>query len=856
MLAILDSPLGGIFYSLVALLLVSAASVWLYSRAGRAGLLRQVIWGLGLLMGLRLLQLAVYILAWANNPAAQAAAPALERGVLLFSLAIVAGLWAQRPAPVGRRQTLLALELAGILLLSAVMLMYWLGVPAGSTFNYTDMDYIWSGCAALLALLGLWQIATPPDARRPLGLLHVGLLFLGQVLHSLLAEPFGNLPLLAQAAALLGLPLLFALPVQPEAASPEPAEAQEEAESTPEPDWLFATDEELEAEDDLAEAAELEEDLPGYFQLGPELPSLEQMEQAEAQDSYAADAYAQDAYAQDAYAENALAEDGSPSSTPAFLVEPEEDEFAQHLAELSPPEELTRQLAQELGADVCVLATYNDAQLQLEFQYGYNLLRNAAIEPARLSLRQVPRLASALQRGRGLRLQSQDATDELGALSQALRLSFPAHLIMTPFAYPQDLRRWALLALHIETPWEMSEEVVLEQHAEGLGEQLAEMLGVSGRATAATELVAPVAHQLEQTRAELESLQAENARYRADVDRLLAHIDSLQSQPAGGAAAFAGVASDGQQLMSALQQENLRLKRSLADLQAAPAGVGAPSINTEQAKEELRLALEEVAALHAKLEAAQQAITETTQQQPGAQIPAEQVELVTSIAQELRQPLSSVMGYTDLLLGESVGLLGALQRKFLERVRSSTERMNTLIDNLIRIAELDPQGQTVQRSLVDLGSVIDDALALLREALQEKRIALRVSLPRQLPALNTDRDALQQILYHLLQNADAATPTGGAIALRAVVEEQAGLGEFVLIQVSDSGGGIPDDALPRVFSRVYRAQNPVIPGVGDSGVGLTIAETLTKALGGRIWVESQTGSGATFSVLLPLAPPA
>ena len=74
----------------------------------------------------------------------------------------------------------------------------------------------------------------------------------------------------------------------------------------------------------------------------------------------------------------------------------------------------------------------------------------------------------------------------------------------------------------------------------------------------------------------------------------------------------------------------------------------------------------------------------------------------------------------------------------------------------------------------------------------------------------------------------------------------------MLIQVSDSGGGIPEEALPRVFSRVYRAQNPVISGVGDSGVGLTIAETLTKALGGRIWVESQARIGATFSVLLPL----
>ncbi|MCL4258877.1 MAG: hypothetical protein KJZ53_10175, partial [Anaerolineales bacterium] len=637
----------------------------------------------------------------------------------------------------------------------------------------------------------------------------------------------------AQAAALLALPLLFALP-----AGVELAPVPEEALEVPEADALEPLDESPLDEGDLAtqdEALPEGEEDTDYFTLGPELPPLEEMDEA-----------------------MALEEQIAPvlPSTPAFILDDPEPEA--QTAQLSPVEELAQRLAVDLGADVCVLATHNEAQLQLEFQYGYNVLRSAAVEPARISLRQVPRLAAALQRGRLLRLEVDAADGELAALSQALRLSFPANLLMAPFEYPQDLRQWAVLALHIVTPWEMADEIVLQQYAETLGEQLAEALGVSGRSTPATQLVAPITHELEETRSELEALQQENARYRADVERLLAHIDSLQAAPGEPAA----VPNGSQELLDALQHENQRLKRSLSDLQAAPPAVAAVAgmlpvaqISVEQAKEELRLALEEVAALHAKLQAAQQAIVDTAEQQPGAKIPGEQVELVASIAQELRQPLSSVMGYTDLLLGESVGLLGALQRKFLERVRSSTERMNTLVDNLIRIAELDPQGQSVQRSLVDLSGVIDDALSLLREPLQEKRIALRVNLPRQMPSLNTDKDALQQILYHLLQNADAATPAAGAIALRAVVEEQADLGQYVLIQVTDSGGGIPEDALPRVFSRVYRAQNPVIPGVGDSGVGLTIAETLTKALGGRIWVESQAGVGATFSVLLPLASP-
>jgi signal transduction histidine kinase len=75
--------------------------------------------------------------------------------------------------------------------------------------------------------------------------------------------------------------------------------------------------------------------------------------------------------------------------------------------------------------------------------------------------------------------------------------------------------------------------------------------------------------------------------------------------------------------------------------------------------------------------------------------------------------------------------------------------------------------------------------------------------------------------------------------------------KFVLIQVVDSGSGIPQEDLPRVFTRLFRADNVLIQGVGDTGVGLSIAKTLTEAQGGRIWVESQPGAGATFNVMLP-----
>ena len=110
----------------------------------------------------------------------------------------------------------------------------------------------------------------------------------------------------------------------------------------------------------------------------------------------------------------------------------------------------------------------------------------------------------------------------------------------------------------------------------------------------------------------------------------------------------------------------------------------------------------------------------------------------------------------------------------------------------------------------------------------------------------------KQILVQILQNAGVATPVEGTILLKVRVDQQNAAEPYLLFQITDSGGGISPTDLPKVFSRRYRAEHPLILGVGDTGVGLLIARTLTEACGGRIWVESEPGKTATFSVLLPL----
>jgi signal transduction histidine kinase len=268
-------------------------------------------------------------------------------------------------------------------------------------------------------------------------------------------------------------------------------------------------------------------------------------------------------------------------------------------------------------------------------------------------------------------------------------------------------------------------------------------------------------------------------------------------------------------------------------------------------EKELRASLQELARLQNQLAEANMKAHELEKGHVTVKS-TEQAEVVASIAQELRQPLSSIVGYTDLLLGESVGILGTLQRKFVERIKASTERINSLSDDMIQITTFEAGLNDLKPEAVDLNLVIDNAMAYTSTQVREKNISMHLDLPKKLVPIQADREALQQILIHLLQNAGAATPYEGTIRLKVQTKNEAGT-EYILIQITDTGGGIATNDIPRVFTRLYRADNVLIQGVGDTGVGLSITKALTEAHRGRIWVESEQGVGSTFSVLLPIS---
>jgi len=234
-----------------------------------------------------------------------------------------------------------------------------------------------------------------------------------------------------------------------------------------------------------------------------------------------------------------------------------------------------------------------------------------------------------------------------------------------------------------------------------------------------------------------------------------------------------------------------------------------------------------------------------------------QSQIAVSLIHELSTPMNSISGYIDLLLGESVGILGETQRQFLQRVRANIERMEGLLNDLVKVTAIDAGQVPLVPEPVDLINVIEDAIMSLSARFSERELAVQMDMPSQLPHVQADRDGLYQIVLRLLSNACQCSEPGTQVLVSARLEETDDqveeLPDYLFVSVADTGGGIAPEDQRRVFQRLYRADNPLVSGLGDTGVGLSIAKSLVEAQGGRIWVESEMGVGSTFSFILPLS---
>jgi two-component system NtrC family sensor kinase len=219
-------------------------------------------------------------------------------------------------------------------------------------------------------------------------------------------------------------------------------------------------------------------------------------------------------------------------------------------------------------------------------------------------------------------------------------------------------------------------------------------------------------------------------------------------------------------------------------------------------------------------------------------------EFVSTVSHDLRSPLTAILGYVELI--ERAGPVNQQQHDFIRRVHFNVNSITALINDLLDLGRIEA-GLDARKELVPIPAIIRYAIDGLQELVQEKAQVLEIDLAEELPPVRGNPVHLRQVVGNLIGNAVKYTGHGGMIHIHA--REEDGL---IMLQVKDTGPGIPPSEQPYVFDKFYRGR-AVPPDTPGTGLGLAIVKSVVENHQGRVWVESQVGSGSTFTVVLPVA---
>ena len=222
-------------------------------------------------------------------------------------------------------------------------------------------------------------------------------------------------------------------------------------------------------------------------------------------------------------------------------------------------------------------------------------------------------------------------------------------------------------------------------------------------------------------------------------------------------------------------------------------------------------------------------------------------QFVSIVSHELKVPMTSIRGYSDLLRQGLVGPVNEKQLEFLHTIMSNVDRMAALVSDLSDISRIETGRLRIEPSAVPIGASIRDALANMRLQFEARKQSVETDLPEDLPIVRTDPQRLGQILANLLSNANKYTPDGGVIRVSAARE-----GERVRVTVRDSGIGMTPEEQAKLFTQFFRGESAAVREQPGWGLGLHVTKRLVEVLGGEIGVTSEPGKGSTFFFTQPI----
>lgn len=232
-------------------------------------------------------------------------------------------------------------------------------------------------------------------------------------------------------------------------------------------------------------------------------------------------------------------------------------------------------------------------------------------------------------------------------------------------------------------------------------------------------------------------------------------------------------------------------------------------------------------------------------------------EFVSFVAHELKNPMTSIKGYTELLAGGKVGAINDMQSNFLGTIRSNVERMSTLVSDLNDNSKIEAGRLRLDFRAVDAAEVVDEIVRSTRRQIEDKKQTITVNLPAGLPPVWADRTRIGQVLTNLVSNAHKYTPEEGRIVVSGELTsnqwDPEGAASVIHLWVRDSGIGISAEDQVKIFQKFFRSEDQKAREAPGTGLGLNITRNLVEMQGGRIWFESEFRKGTTFHFTVPVA---
>jgi signal transduction histidine kinase len=230
------------------------------------------------------------------------------------------------------------------------------------------------------------------------------------------------------------------------------------------------------------------------------------------------------------------------------------------------------------------------------------------------------------------------------------------------------------------------------------------------------------------------------------------------------------------------------------------------------------------------------------------QASALKTQFLANMSHEFRTPLNAILGYTSMLLKGVAGELSPLQRDNLTRVDSNSRHLLAIINDILDISRIEAGRMPLHLTEFKLPELIAEVVAELEPIIARAKLEVVADVPASLPAMRSDRPKVKQIVLNLLTNALKFTPQGRVkVSPRALTEARQ-----IAIAVADTGIGIADSDLAKIFEDFQQADNSSTRQYGGAGLGLAICRRLAGMLEGQITVESRLGVGSTFTLTLPL----